>query len=271
MSLARSDSTRRRRLTRAYGRRVLWLVVVLACAGPAAAQTTETITLRGRQQTLHLYGPRGGAPVVVSSGDGGWMHLAPHVAEVLARQGCFVVGLDSKAYLSSFTSGAATLRPEDEPHDFAALASYASRGSSGQGPILIGVSEGAGLSVLAAADPAVQSSFAGVIGLGLPDLNELGWRWRDAIIYLTHGMPDEPTFSTAAIAERVSPLPLAAIHSTHDEFVPLAEVQGVIAKARDPKRLWTIEAADHRFSNNLLEFDRRLLEAIAWVRSVRER
>lgn len=133
------------------------------------------------------------------------------------------------------------------------------------------MSEGAGLSVLAAADPAVQSSFAGVIGLGLPDLNELGWRWRDAIIYLTHGMPDEPTFSTAAIAERVSPLPLAAIHSTHDEFVPLAEVQGVIAKARDPKRLWTIEAADHRFSNNLLEFDRRLLEAIAWVRSVRER
>jgi type IV secretory pathway VirJ component len=28
----------------------------------------------------------------VSSGDGGWIHLAPHVAEVLAAKGFFVVG-----------------------------------------------------------------------------------------------------------------------------------------------------------------------------------
>jgi len=27
-----------------------------------------------------------------------------------------------------------------------------------------------------------------------------------------------------------------------------------------------IDASDHRFSNNLAEFDRRLLEAVAWVR-----
>jgi dipeptidyl aminopeptidase/acylaminoacyl peptidase len=202
----------------------------------------------------------------VSSGDGGWMHLAPHVAAVLAAQGFFVVGFDARAYLESFTSGGNTLRPEDEPGDYQVLVDYARRGST-QRPILIGVSEGAGLSLLAATDPSLKSSIAGVIGLGLPNHSELGWRWRDSLIYVTHGAPHEPSVSAVTFASRVSPTPLAAIHSTHDEYVPLAEVQKVIDAAREPKKLWVVPAANHRFSDNLAEFDRRLLEAIAWVSS----
>lgn len=204
--------------------------------------------------------------MIVSSGDGGWIHLGPHVAEVLAAHGFFVVGFDAKEYLEGFTSGGATLRPEDEPADYKILADYAGRGST-ERPILIGVSEGAGLSVLAATDPRTKSAIAGVIGLGLPNQNELGWRWKDSLIYLTHGAPNEPTFSAAAIVGRVSPTPIAAIHSTSDEFVPLAEVQRVLDAAREPKRLWIVPASDHRFSNNLMEFDRRLLEAVDWIRS----
>ena len=41
----------------------------------------------------------------------------------------------------------------------------------------------------------------------------------------------------------------------------------MIDAAREPKRLWIVEASDHRFSDNLTEFERRLLEAIAWVTS----
>ena len=176
----------------------------------------------------------------MTSGDGGWIHLGPVVAEFLASQGFFVVGFDARAYLEGFTSGHAALKPEDEPGDFKVLADWAAQGTSRK-PILIGVSEGAGLSLLAATDPATKTAIAGVIGLGLPNTNELGWRWKDAVIYLTHGVPNEPTFSTAALADRVSPLPLAAIHSTRDEFVPLGEVQRVIDAARVPKRLWIVE------------------------------
>jgi type IV secretory pathway VirJ component len=124
-------------------------------------------------QSLHVYGRRGGYPVVLSSGDGGWIHLAPHVAAALEARGFFVVGFDVKAYLESFTSGPVTLRPRDEPFDYHVLADFASRGAARK-PILVGVSEGAGLSVLAAVDPATKASIAGVIGLGLPDVNELG-------------------------------------------------------------------------------------------------
>jgi uncharacterized protein len=240
---------------------------VLASLGYGqSSPAVESVDLRGRPQLLRLYGRRGPQPILLCSGDGGWIHLSPHTAQTLADDGFFVVGFDVKSYLSGFTSGRTTLRAEDEPADFRTLLEFTARGST-LPPILVGVSEGAGLSVLAAADPVTRSHITGVIALGLPDRTELGWRWKDTLIYMTHGAADEPAFSTAAIVARMSPAPLVAIHSTNDEFVARSEVQRVMAAARDPKQLWMVEAADHRFSNNLAEFDRRVIDAIAWVRA----
>ena len=243
------------------------LLLALALLLPAAAAgqtTTETLVLRGHAQTLRLSGQRDGYPAIVSSGDGGWVHLAPQVAAMLAARGFFVVGFDTKAYLESFTSGATTLTVSNVPADYVALARFTTRWSS-QKPILIGVSEGAALSLLAATDPAVKAAVAGVIGMGLGDENELAWRWKDSLIYLTHGVPNEPTFSTIALAGRVAPTPLAAINATHDEYVPAGEVDRILAAAQQPKRLWMIASADHRFSDNQAELALRLFEAIAWV------
>lgn len=249
------------------------LVVTLSTlmtAQVVPTQTRETLMLRGHAQSLRIYGTRGGTPVIVSSGDGGWIHLGPHVAEVLAAKGLFVVGFDVKAYLEGFTTASTRLRVEDEPADFKSLAEFAARGTT-EKPILIGVSEGAGLSVLAATDPSVKPAIAGVIGLGVSDLNELAWRWQDALIYLTHGIPNEPTFSAGAIVDRMSPLPLALIHSTRDEYAPLAEAHKVFARAEEPKRFWVVTASNHRFSDNLAEFERCLLESIGWIKSARVR
>jgi hypothetical protein len=259
---------------------LLALLIALGAARSTSAQTTDTVVIRGHRFVVHLYGKRDGAPIVVASGDGGWVHLGPHAAETLAANGFFVVGFDARAYLESFTSGTTTLKAEEEPGDFKVLAEYASRitgdvpagGPQSSAPaarpktLLMGVSEGAGLSLLAATDSRTQSVISGVIGLGLPDVNELGWRWKDSIIYLTHGVPKEPTFSAAAIAAQVSPLPLAAIHSTTDEFVPVSQIEQLMRGAKEPKKLWIVRASNHRFSDNLAEFDRRLLEAVEWVR-----
>jgi uncharacterized protein len=243
----------------------LCMLLLAGTAGTdASAQPAHRLMIRGRVQQLQLYGPTAGNPVIVSSGDGGWIHLGPHVAELLATRGFFVVGFDVKAYLAGFTTDTATLRPADEPADYKVLAAFASS-ATGRKPILIGVSEGAGLSVLAASDADTKEAISGVIGLGLPDLNELGWRWKDSVIYLTHRAANEPRFSSAAAVSAVAPLPLVIIQSTHDEFVPLAETHRIFAQASEPKRLWIVEATNHRFSSNLSEFDARLMEAIEWV------
>jgi Bacterial virulence protein (VirJ) len=222
------------------------------------------VPVRGHVQSVHLYGVTNARPVIVSSGDGGWSHLGPHVAQLLAAHGCFVVGFDVKAYLTNCTNGSTSLQAEDEPSDLRTISDYANQFSSSK-PILIGMSEGAGLSVLAASDPITQRSIAGVIGIGLPDRNELGGRWRDSLIYLTHGIPKEPTFSAASLIGKVSPLPLALVHSTHDERVPLADAQRMIGLSGEPRKLWVVDAANHRFSDNLSGFDRSLLAAIDWV------
>lgn len=242
-------------------------LLALSAAGDSGL-ASETLTLRGQPQTLRLYGVRGGPVALVASGDGGWIHLGPDVAAFLAGQGFFVVGFDSKAYLSGFTTRAGTLRPEDVPGDFAALVDFAARGAARR-PVLVGVSEGAGLAVLAATDEALKAKIEGVIALGLPDRCELGWRWRDQLIYVTKGVPNEPLFSTAEIVAKVAPLPLAAIHSTRDEFVPLDEIRRVMMRAGEPHRLWIVSASNHRFSDAKPELGRRLLEALEWMRGPR--
>jgi len=241
------------------------LLIMVAAPGTSSAQATQRLLVRGHEQLLHVYGPAGGTPVIVSSGDGGWIHLGPHVAELLAARGFFVVGFDVKTYLAGFTGEAGTLRKAEEPADYRTLATFAAA-ASGRKPLLIGVSEGAGLSMLAATDPQTKAAISGVIGIGLPDANELGWRWKDSLIYLTHRVPNEPTFSASATVAGVAPVPLALVQSTHDEFVPLADTRRIFDHASAPKQLWLVEASNHRFSNNLPEFDARLMEAVEWVR-----
>ena len=254
-------------MTKLRAAAVMGCVVVCALVAAEAmadVQARAAIDIRGHSQALVLYGARGERPVIVSSGDGGWIHLGPHVADILAERGYFVVGFDTRAYLESFTSDTGALREDEVREDYKQLADFAARGSASR-PILIGVSEGAGLSALAATSPETRNAIAGVIGLGLTTTNELGWRWRDAVTYLTHGTPHEPTFSSAAVVPLVSPAPLAAIHATGDEFAPIPQIRTILDAARAPKRLWVVNASDHRFSDNLDELDRCLLEAITWV------
>ena len=97
--------------------------------------------------------------------------------------------------------------------------------------------------------------------------NELAWHVRDAIIYVTKGIPREPLFHAADVLGEVAPVPVAMMRSTGDEFVKPEESDRWMRAARDPKALWTISAGDHRFSNNLKEFDSQLLDAIGWIES----
>lgn len=226
--------------------------------------TIVPVAMHGHVQAVRLYGKPGGPTAIVSSGDGGWIHLAPHIAELLASRGWFVVGVDSRAYLSTATRSTA-LGVSDVPRDYASLLRTA--GPSASPPVLIGVSEGAGLSVAAATDSALKPKVAGVVAIGLGDINELAWHTRDAIIYLTKGTPREPSFHATDVLGAVAPVPFAMIRPTMDEFVPRAESDRVFASAHEPKNLWTVAAGDHRFSNNLSVFDARLLESLAWVGS----
>jgi type IV secretory pathway VirJ component len=248
---------------------VLWLApaalaTLWACPCAGDAPTQARLMVRGKPQTVRLYGAPDGQAFVVASGDGGWIHLAPRVAELLAARGAHVVGVDSRAYLAGFTDRNKTLTVSEVPDDFRVFVEAARAGRE-RPVVLVGVSLGAGLAVLAATQPRLKPLLAGVVGLGLPEENELGWRWQDSIIYLTKKTPNEPLFLATETVPRVAPVPLALIHSTDDEFAPLEEARRVAAAAAEPKRLWVVEARNHRFSGGWEAFVKALDEALAWL------
>src|SRR5262245_8143564 len=116
---------------RLAGAAILTGLLAMAGTNAVAVQRSQPLSIRGHPQTLRTYGTRGrGDPVIISSGDGGWVHLAPHVAEVLSSKGFFVVGFDSREYLESMTSGKTGVRVEDEPGDYRVLAEFAAQGST---------------------------------------------------------------------------------------------------------------------------------------------
>jgi fermentation-respiration switch protein FrsA (DUF1100 family) len=245
----------------------LLLLPALLQASPEAAQT---VPIRGVLQRVMVYSPplpAGLPPVVLTGGDGGWHGFIVDVAEHLARHGHLVVGVNAQDYLSSLSKDR-PLEPSQVAQDYLEFVRFAqTRASSGtmERAILAGWSEGAGLAVLAAAEKGNHPSLLGVVTMGLPDFNELAWRLRDSIIFITKGVPKEKTFSSKDYVGRVAPVPLAMLQSTHDDFVPLATARELFGLAGEPKQLYLVDAWNHRFTGNREEFFRRLEEALQWI------
>jgi dienelactone hydrolase len=246
---------------------LLLFAEAFAAAGPRSVR----FTLRGAEQTFYVFrpdSPTEGLPaVIVASGDGGWHGLIIEVAQYLAGRGHTVVGMDSKAYLESLSKPKA-LEPAQVTGDFGSIAQFAKAQSGSKTIILVGWSEGAGLAVLGGLDPAVRADLRGVVAIGLPELNELAWRWSDAVIYVTHKVPNEPTFNSKDYVGRLAPVPLMTIQSTHDEFVPIETAREIFARAQEPKQLALIEAESHHFGGQLPAFWQALDRAFAWFETL---
>lgn len=249
----------------------LCFLLVLAPAAAARGPRKVSFAIRSVKQTLYVYDPQAGKsdpPVaLVVSGDGGWHLFITEIAEHLAGQGYPVVGLDAKEYLESLSKPKA-LEPAQVTSDFAALLRFAKSQSPSKSAVLVGWSEGAGLAVLGSLDPSVRPDLRGVVAIGLPELNELAWRWSDSIIYLTHKVPNEPTFNSKDYIGKLAPLPLAMIQSTHDEFVPVAAAREIFARAQEPKQFVLIDARGHHFDGQREAFWQALDRALTWIESV---
>lgn len=257
------------------GRTLLALALTLvAAAADASSYEKVDASVRGQTLTLALYRPpAGGVPrgtVVIGSGDVGWVGLAVTVAEELSGDGYVVVGINVRQYLGAFTSGKAHLETGNVPADYRLLVEAARGRLALPRPLVLsGVSEGAALAVLAAADAANHSWVDGVITMGLPATAELAWRWSDVGAWLTKRDMNEPSFCAFDFVPSVSPLPLYMIQSRKDEYVPAADYQRFSDIAKDPKKLVLIDASNHRFTDRRDDLRRAIADGLAWVKELR--
>ena len=223
-----------------------------------AHDTQSLEVLRGRSTGT------GRGVVVLASGDAGWRGLTKDLGAKLAGLGYDVVGLDSKSYLTAGTRRAGSLTTEAVQEDYLRLVRIARQWFPDRPIVLAGVSEGAGLSILAAADRRVAAEVLGVVGLGTPDTVTLAWHFWNWTVWVTHKEPDEPSVATASYLAALSPTPVLLIHSTHDEYVPVETARDLFAHAREPRRLTVLEARNHSFSDARELLFASVLEGLRW-------
>jgi alpha-beta hydrolase superfamily lysophospholipase len=245
---------------------VLVLASGSALFGQAPQPGKNSVTVRGQQQDVYYYAGKHTpslGKILFAPGDGGWHGLAVAIAENLASSGYDVYGLDTRRYLQSFT-GTKVLQTSEIAADFRQLAEWVRQGSGG--PILLlGWSEGAGLGLAAAADAQHSNVFQGLVAVGMTEYNILALRWSDLMAEIKKKLPNEPTFKSADFIDKISPLPLAMISSTHDEYVSVEAARKLFAAAREPKHLVLIDAENHKFGGKTDEFFRELNENLQWI------
>ncbi|MBI4454374.1 MAG: alpha/beta hydrolase [Acidobacteria bacterium] len=244
----------------------LLLPVSLFAQSPVAGKNSPII--RAQRQDIYFYPAESALQrldrkILFAPGDGGWFGFAVTVATTTASWGYDVYGLDTKRYLESFT-GKTTLKETDVMSDFRQIAGWMTQGST-ERVTLIGWSEGAGLCLLAAASDENKKTFFGLITLGLGESSVLGWRWSDALTYITGKDPAEPTFLSLPFLPKVAPLPLFMIQSSQDDYVAVETARHLFSAAHEPKRFSLIQARNHRYDGNRDEFFRTLREALQWI------
>jgi dienelactone hydrolase len=247
---------------------MLLAVVVVAPVHATPLQYVD-FPLNGRKLTLALYRPPRPpvGTIIMGSGDVGWVGLAATMADYLSDQGYFVVGVNVRQYLAAFTAGTAHLTVAEPPADYRALLDWLQQQQLLVRPVILsGMSEGAALAVLVAADRKNHERIDGVVTMGIPAVAELAWRWKDIGSWITKSDAREPSFAPCEFAGDVSPVPLVMLQSTRDEYVSEADYTHCHAAAREPKKLILIDANNHRFTNRRPELRQQYLAALDWIR-----
>ncbi len=240
-------------------------------AASFSSYQSMNIELRGKSQTLAVYEPAPGTPrrpvqVIVTSGDVGWVGLPVDIAEHLQKAGYRTIGFNARAYLSSFTQKNSHLEERDIPGDYQALQSWAAAGKGPAEFVMIGVSEGAGLAVIGMSGRESRNRCKGIIAMGLPGKTSLGWRWTDFPMWITKKDPNEPLADTRGYLKNLD-VPLVMIHSMHDEWDSIESAREMFQIHPGPKKLITIDAINHRFSNKVPEALLNLEKSLDWIQN----
>lgn len=230
---------------------------------------TRSVTLNGYPVTLHLTGAAGATvsdqqrPLLVfATGDGGWRGKDVDVYRHLVSWGYATAGFSAPQYVKHLEGEDATTTPARLARDYAALIDVAKQAlmlPASTHVILVGVSRGAGLSVAAAGQRALQSSLDGVLVMGLTKEEE-HVRWFRRRTY--------SELQTYDYLPRLGSLPLAVIQSTHDNYLPADAARTLFGRDTDRRKFHAIEARNHSFAGARALLYDTVRASLVWMTSL---
>jgi hypothetical protein len=253
-----------------------------ACAVATRPHSDRTVhesvaatVLHGKRLDLHLAAPasleRRDLLVVYASGDGGWFGTAVDQWREIAAAGYATVGFSARSFLRMERPAGAPLnspRLANEYDHIVQDARHALGLSDSPHVILAGWSRGAAFSVLVGSEPAFHDPLTGVIAIGLAEGEDL----------TVDGDGDDTDDGSASREARRWPFdtyarlrqltaPCAVIQATRDNYFPAADARRRFGPDTASRRLYEVEARNHRFSGGSAAFDLALVEALKWLSS----
>jgi pimeloyl-ACP methyl ester carboxylesterase len=270
-------------------RRLAFAVAGLATAAAAACghlpvlhspqrpvQFRRSITLYDHPLDLHLARPeqlQPGTPLLFyATGDGGWHGKDVDTYRRLIRWGYPVAGFSAPSYLDHLGFVSGTTTPERLANDYRRLIEFAKQTLSlpaSTRTILVGVSRGAGLAVVAAGRPELNVELGGVLAVALTKEEEYVRHYK---VIPGKSPSDMPTrelveFQTYEYLDRLRDLPLVVIQSTGDGYLPAAAARKLFGADTALRRFVSIEARDHSFDGARGALYAQMAAALAWMSS----
>ena len=256
--------------------------VVPGCLYRGPALDPRRVALSVRQLVLyehpldvHLAGPLVAAPgqplLLYATGDGGWWGKDVQVFRERAAWGYPVAGFSSRNYLKNLGYVADTTTPAQLARDYSLLITFSLKvlGLSPDSPvILVGVSRGAGLAIVAAGQPGVRDRLVGVLAVALTREEEYVKRLRVRRGAGT-GSPARElvTVQTYEYLQRLAPLPVAVVQSTGDDYLPADKARALFGPDTPARRLVAVEARNHTFDGARDRLYQEMESSLEWIRS----
>lgn len=255
-------------------KRSVVLLALAACAGctvhlaPEPGVTIERVlTLNGHAVRLHMFDPLAPGPrplLVYATGDRGWAGKDLDAYRALAAWRAPIVGFDAHDYVKHL--GAGTTTPGKLAHDYQAIIAAARDAlhlNSGIAVILVGVSRGAGLAVIAAGAPDLQSQLRGVLAIGLTKEEEyVRWYRR---IGLEAGRRPPVMVEVYEYLPLLGTLPVAVIQSTRDNYLPAGAARILFGADTERRRFTAIDARNHSFAGSRTELYQAMWSSLTWL------
>jgi fermentation-respiration switch protein FrsA (DUF1100 family) len=242
---------------------------------PAGVERSASVILHGKALDLHLSAPLGGptvdALVLYASGDGGWFGAAVDMFHRIGGAGYYTVGFSAKAFLKIDRRPDTPMNPEQLAAEYVQILDTARRDlhlQPGTEVVLTGWSRGAAFAVLAASAQGAPRGLRGVLAIGLSEgedleINGPADESDDGVATEAHDhWPFEPYALMALL-----PFRCAVIQATQDNFLVAARARTLFGSDTEKRRLYAVDARNHRFSGGKDAFDRALIDALGWITS----
>jgi pimeloyl-ACP methyl ester carboxylesterase len=240
-------------------------VIAAGCAthAPPAVPDRHT-TLNGHSLTLHFANPGAAASrplLVFATGDGGMHRKDLDLYRHLEAWGYPLIGFDAHDYVKHL-GASETTTPERLAEDYReviAAARDALHLDRARRVVLVGVSRGAGLSVVAAGE--LHTTVAGIVAIALTREEEyVHWYHRLRVPERPDVMVDVEEY-----LPQLGDLPLAVVQSTHDKYLPGAVARTLLGADGPHRWLQIVDAHNHSFGGARDQMYEATKRAIEWI------